>query len=405
MNYNEAYEKLKKINQLHLLKWYDELDEEEKKKLLKNIEVTDFSVLNMNGSNKAQEKIEPLKTLTLNEIKLEYEEDKKIGLELLSKGKLACILLAGGMGSRLGSENPKGMYNIGINKELSIFECQMNTLKNVVKECGKYIYLFIMTSPLNDTSTRNYFIEKNYFGYDKNYIKFFIQDEFPVTDMNGKILLTNKYTIASAPNGNGGWFLSMKNCGLVDFCKEKGIEYFNVYAVDNVVQKMADPVFLGATVKRNADCGAKVVRKVDVNEKVGVICKANGHPSITEYIELTDELRYAKDSNGEYLYNFGVILNYLFKFEALVNTVGKSFPVYRAHKKYPYMNDNKEFITPSEPNAYKYETFVLDMIRLMNSCLSFEVDRTKEFAPVKNLHGVDSVDSARELLKINGIEL
>ena len=109
MNYNEAYEKLKKINQLHLLKWYDELDEEEKKKLLKNIEVTDFSVLNMNESNKAQEKIEPLKTLTLDEIKLEYEEDKKIGLELLSKGKLACILLAGGMGSRLGSENPKGM--------------------------------------------------------------------------------------------------------------------------------------------------------------------------------------------------------------------------------------------------------------------------------------------------------
>ena len=139
MNYNEAYEKLKGINQLHLLKWYNELNEEEKNKLLMGIDNTDFSVLDMNGSKKASEKIEPLKTLTLDEIKEEYNEDEKLGLDLLKKGKLACILLAGGMGSRLGSENPKGMYNIGINRELSIFECQMNTLKNEVKKCGSYI--------------------------------------------------------------------------------------------------------------------------------------------------------------------------------------------------------------------------------------------------------------------------
>lgn len=405
MNYNEAKEKLTKINQLHLLKWYDELNENEKKELLHKIEVTDFSVLNMNGSTKSSEEIAPIKTLTLDEIKNEYDSDLKLGLKLLNEGKLACILLAGGMGSRLGSENPKGMYNIGINKELYIFECQINTLLQVVHECGSWIYLFIMTSPINDLATKNFLAKKNYFGYNKDYIKFFIQDEFPVTDKSGKVLLTNKYTPASAPNGNGGWFLSMINCGLVDFCKEKNIKYFNVYAVDNVLQKMADPVFLGATVNHNCECGAKVVRKVDVNEKVGVICLANNHPSITEYIELTDELRYAKDENGEYLYNFGVILNYLFDFDALLRTANSTFPVYKANKKFPYMDDNGNMVTPSEPNAYKSETFVLDMIRMMNSCLPFEVDRNKEFAPVKNLHGVDSVDSARVLLVKNNIEI
>ena len=343
--------------------------------------------------------------MSLDEIALELEEDKRIGLEALKDGKLACILLAGGMGSRLGFDKPKGIYNIGVNKNLSIFECQMNTLKEVVKECGAYIHLFIMTSPLNDKDTRDFFLENNYFGYDKDYIKFFIQDEFPVTDLSGKVLLENKYTPATAANGNGGWFLSMMNAGLLDYVVEKGIEYFNVYAVDNVLQKMADPVFLGATIKRGAEVGAKVVRKADPNEKVGVICMANGHPSITEYIELTDELRYSKDEKGEYLYNFGVILNYLFKLDSLLRTKEESFPVYKAKKKYAYMNLEGEFINPTEPNAYKSETFVLDMIRMMNSCLSFEVSREREFAPVKNLNGVDSVDTARELLIKNGVEI
>ncbi|MBR4237524.1 UTP--glucose-1-phosphate uridylyltransferase [bacterium] len=405
MNYSEAFKKLDKIGQTHLLKWYDTLKDEEKKILLDRISMIDEKVLSSNGSNKDKETISPLKTLTLDEIKTEEEIDRKKGLELLSKGKLGCVLLAGGMGSRLGYSHPKGMYNIGINKDKTIFKCQMETLKSRVKECGRMIPLFIMTSPENNEETIKHFEANNYYGYDKKYIKFFIQTEYPVTDMNGKILLTNKYTPATAPNGNGGWYISMVNANLDKYAKSIGIEYFNVYAVDNVLQKMADPVFLGAVVNRESECGAKVVRKVDVNEKVGVICMANGHPSITEYIELTDELRYSKDENGEYLYNFGVILNYLFRIDALDRTISNEFPIYRANKKFPYMDDNGNFIVPTENNANKYETYVLDMIRMMNDCVSFEVDRNKEFAPVKNLHGIDSVDSARELLTKNGIEI
>ena len=405
MNYQQAYEKLNKINQTHLLKFYDELNEEEKNILLNKIEKTDFSVLSIPEIKKEREVISPIKTLALEEIKKEEEEDRLLGIKALKENKVACLLLAGGMGSRLGFDKPKGLYNMGLTKELSIFECQMNTLKEVVKECGNYIYLFIMTSPLNDEDTRNFFKENNYFGYDKEYIKFFIQDEFPVTDEEEKVLLDNKYTPSTAANGNGGWFLSLKNAKLDEFALSKGIEYFNVYAVDNVLQKMADPLFIGATLKRKAEVGAKVVRKVDVNEKVGVICLSNGHPSITEYIDLTDELRYSKDEEGEYLYNFGVILNYLFKFEALERTTSTSLQIYKAKKKYAYMNLEGEYITPDSPNAYKRETLVLDMIKMMDSCLSFEVEREKEFAPVKNLHGVDSVDSARGLLIKNNVKL
>ncbi len=405
MKYNDVYNKLKVNNQLQLLKWYDSLDPNEKNKLLENIDNIDFSIINSSLVENEREIIEPIKTLTINEIEKEKEDYKKIGLSLLSSGHLACILLAGGMGSRLGFDKPKGMYNIGLTKTLSIFECQFNTIKDIVTECNNKLYVFIMTSPINDKDTRDFFESNNYFGYDKNYVKFFIQDEFPVTDLNGKALLANKYTPLTAPNGNGGWFLSMKNAGFVDFCKDKGIRYFNVYAVDNVLQKIADPVFLGATYKGNFECGAKVVRKVDVDEKVGVICLSNGHPSITEYIDLTDEIRYSKDENGEYLYNFGVILNYIFKIDALERTVYENFQIHKAIKKITYMNENGEILTPLEPNAIKYETFILDMIKMMSSCLPFEVDRNKEFAPIKNLHGTDSVDSARKLLVENGIEL
>ena len=174
MNYQQAYEKLNKINQTHLLKFYDELNEEEKNILLNKIEKTDLSVLSIPEIKKEKEVISPIKTLTLEEIKKEEEEDRLLGIKALKENKVACLLLAGGMGSRLGFDKPKGLYNMGLTKELSIFECQMNTLKEVVKECGNYIYLFIMTSPLNDKDTRNFFKENNYFGYDKEYIKFFI---------------------------------------------------------------------------------------------------------------------------------------------------------------------------------------------------------------------------------------
>ena len=315
------------------------------------------------------------------------------------------MLLAGGMGTRLGSDKPKGMYNIGVNRTLYIFECLINNLLEVVDRAGAYVPLFIMTSEKNDEDTRAFFKEMNYFGYNVDYVHFFIQEMAPAVDENGNILLEEKGRIAASPNGNGGWFSSMIGAGLLPFLKKEGIEWLNVFAVDNVLQRIADPAFVGATILSGATSGSKVVRKAEPQEKIGVLCLEDGTPSIVEYYEMTKEMITSREPDGTLSYNYGVILNYLFRLDHLERIAGSSMPIHVVNKKVPYIDENGELIKPEEPNAYKFETLVLDMIHMQEQCLSFEVDRQREFAPVKTAEGVDSVETARELLRLNGVEL
>ena len=189
------------------------------------------------------------------------------------------------------------------------------------------------------------------------------------------------------------------------YFKEKGIEWLNVFAVDNVLQQIADPVFVGATIESGCVSGAKVVRKVDPYERVGAMCLEDGKPSIVEYYELTPEMAEAKDEKGTLLYGFGVILNYLFRVDKLFDIAERKLPLHVVEKKVPYVDENGAAVKPETPNAYKFETLILDMVYMMDDCLSFEVDREKEFAPVKNATGTDSVESARALLKKNGIQI
>ena len=208
-----------------------------------------------------------------------------------------------------------------------------------------------------------------------------------------------------SPNGNGGWFKSLLKAGLDKDILEKGIEWLNVFAVDNVLQQIADPVFVGATMQSGCVSGAKVVRKCDPYEKVGAMCLENGKPSIVEYYELTPEMAEAKGEDGALLYGFGVILNYLFRVDKLMETTSKNMPLHIVEKKVPYIDENGVSVKPETPNAYKFETLILDMVYMMDNCLPFEVEREKEFAPIKNATGVDSVESARALLKKNGIQI
>lgn len=178
-----------------------------------------------------------------------------------------------------------------------------------------------------------------------------------------------------------------------------------MFAVDNVLQRIADPCFVGAVLSGECASGAKVVRKCAPDEKIGVICLEDGRPSIVEYYELTDELMNAKDENGDPAYYFGVILNYLFRVGDLEKIRERKLPLHIVEKKIPYLNEKGEKVKPDAPNGYKFEQLVLDMIHELDGCLPFEVVREKEFAPIKNATGIDSVESARELCKKNGIEL
>ncbi len=405
MNYNAAMEKLKKYGQEHVLKYYDELPDEQRNKLIEQIDRTDFTVIGQAAEMGKRGTIAPIKAMTIPEIAMGRERFEHIGMEAIKAGKLGAVLLAGGMGTRLGSDAPKGMYDIGISKPVYIFQRLIENLMKVVEKAGNYIQLFVMTSEKNHDATVGFFKEHDYFGYDKDYIAFFKQDMAPAADFDGKVYMEAKDSIATSPNGNGGWFLSMKKSGLLELVEKRGIEWLNVFAVDNVLQSIADPVFAGAVLEGGYSVGSKVIRKVNPQEKVGVMCTEDGRPSIVEYIELTEDMLTQRDENGEYAYNFGVILNYLFKVDKLVNLLERKLPYHKSAKKIPYINEAGELVKPEEPNGYKYEQFILDMIQLLDSCLPFEVVREKEFAPIKNKTGVDSVESARELLRKNGIEL
>ena len=408
MTLEAAKQKLEKYGQEHVLKYYEELSDAEKVAFLNQIEETDMSILAAckNKEELAQKGvITPLAAMELDEIEANKERFLDTGLKAIKGGKVGALLLAGGMGTRLGSDDPKGMYNVGVTRELYIFECLINNLMDVVKQTDAWIHLFIMTSDKNNEATVRFLTEKEFFGYNKEYVHFFKQEMAAATDYEGKIYLEEKGKLSTSPNGNGGWFSSLKNAGLLDVVKDAGIEWLNVFAVDNVCQRIADPVFVGATIEKNCVVGSKVVRKNAPDEKVGVMCLEDGRPSIVEYYELTDELMNAKDAKGEPAYNFGVILNYLFKEEELEKLLDGSLPLHIVEKKIPYLNEEGELVKPEEPNGYKFESLVLDMIHQLDSCLPFEVVRNKEFAPIKNKTGVDSVESARALLQENGVVL
>lgn len=398
-------DKLDMLNQSQVLRYYDELDRDSKKKLLDQIDNLDMSVLDETNAVEQRGEIRPLSALTLQEIHKQKEKFNNIGVEAIQNGKIGCVLLAGGQGSRLGFDKPKGMFNIGENRDLYIFECLIHNLLEVVKKANAWIPLFIMTSVQNDVDTRTFLAEHDYFGYSKENVMFFVQERLPTVDTQGKLMLSAKDTISTAPNGNGGWYASMVKSGVLKIVKDSQLEWLNVFAVDNVLQKMADPCFIGAVIDSQKESGSKVVAKADANERVGVMCLEDGRPSIVEYYEMTDEMIHSRESDGKLSYNYGVILNYLFKIENLNKITNAKLPLHKAFKKIKYLDDKGNLINPEEPNAYKYETLVLDMIKLQDSCLAFEVEREKEFAPVKNKNGVDSVDTARALLKLNGIQL
>jgi UDP-N-acetylglucosamine/UDP-N-acetylgalactosamine diphosphorylase len=408
MTLEEAKKKLEANGQMHVLKYYDELTGSEKEALLQQIDETDFEVLkNAKNLGKGSErgKFEPLACMQLSEIEKRKDEFNAIGTEAIKQGKVAACLLAGGMGTRLGSDDPKGMYNIGLTKEVFIFQRIIENLKDVVDATGTWIHLFIMTSEKNHEKTVKFLTEKNFFGYNAEKVTFFKQDMAPASDYEGKVYMEEKGRISTSPNGNAGWFSSMIKAGLDKTLHAEGIEWVNIFAVDNVLQRICDPCFVGATIAQKAEVGAKVVKKNAPDEGVGVMCLEDGRPSIVEYYELTQEMMDAKDEAGEPAYNYGVILNYLFNVPALERIAKNELPLHVVEKKIPYINENGELIKPETPNGCKFEQLVLDMIHELASCVPYEVVREYEFAPIKNKTGKDSVESARELCKKNGIEL
>jgi len=408
MNREKLEEKLKEYHQEHLLLYYDKLDDKGKEALSAQIEKVDLNItahIHKDNGLAGKGIVEPLSGMERKEINARRDEFEAAGIQAIQEKKVGAVLLAGGQGSRLGCDGPKGKVNIGITRTLYIFEQLFQNALQVVEKTGAWVPFYIMTSDKTHEETIEFLKENKYFGYQEEYITFFMQEMTPSVDYEGKLLMEAPDRLSLSPNGNGGWFSSMVKAGLLEDVQSRGIEWLNVFAVDNVLQRIADPVFVGATILTGKDSGAKVVKKAEPGERVGVLCKKDGKPSIVEYYEMTPEMLHEKTPEGELSYSYGVILNYLFKLDKLIHILNTNLPIHVAEKKIPYVTLDGEYIQPSEPNGYKFEELVLDMIPLFEDCLPFEVVREEEFAPIKNATGADSPDTARALLKLNGVIL
>ena len=226
MTYQEAYKKLEAAGQLHVLEHFDSLPEKQRVSLLDDIALTDFSVLSYLEKREELMKkgvITPLAAMEISEIEKSRSWFEDLGYRAIRQGQVGTVLLAGGMGTRLGFEEPKGMYDIGVTKPVYIFERIISNLLDVVRRASAWIHLFIMTSDKNHERTVAFLAEHDYFGYDPGYIHFFRQEMAPATDYTGKVYMERPDKIANSPNGNGGWFSSMANCRILEIVKNRGI--------------------------------------------------------------------------------------------------------------------------------------------------------------------------------------
>ena len=404
--YEKIKEKLIKYNQEQLLVNYENMNNEDKEKLLKEIDNIDFNLMK-NLYKKAQkeldfkdEKIESIDCTEKDRMpKEEKEKYDKIGTDKIKSGKLAVVTMAGGQGTRLGHSGPKGTYTLNVGKEMSLFEILCKTLKEAKEKYGVYVHWYIMTSNQNNKETVEFFEKNNYFNYPKEKVTFFIQGELPMVGLDGKLLVDENGFVKLASDGHGGVFESMDKSGVLDQMKNEGIEWVFVGGVDNVLVKMVDNTLIGLAESKNCLAAGKSLIKANAKEKVGVFCKRDGKPSVIEYSEISDELAELEDENGELVYSESHILCNMFNIKRLEMISKNKLPYHVAKKKANYMNEKGEIITAKEPNAYKFESFIFDAFTSLDSMVIMRVKREEEFAPVKNAEGVDSPETATKLYR------
>ena len=400
----EAKELLKEYNQEHISKFIDEIDEEKAEELIEQIHTIDFHQITelYNNTKKTIEfkesKIEPLKYL--DKAKLTFEQTQRfdeLGSDVVKKGQYAVVTMAGGQGTRLGHNGPKGTYDIGLDSHKPIFEILCDTLKTAEKKYGVFVTWYIMTSKENNDATVKFFEDHDYFGYPKDKVVFFKQGQLPMIDTKGKVLIGEDGLIKQAADGHGGIFLSMKKNGIIYDMKSRGIEWAFIGGVDNVLVNMVDPVLLGLAIDKKVLAAGKSVVKAGPHEKVGVFCKRNGKPSVVEYSEISEEMAEATNENGGLVYGESHILCNLFSVKAIEEISKNTLPYHSAFKKAKYLDKDGNLITSDKPNAYKFESYIFDGFSFFNSMSILRVKREEEFAPIKNREGSDSPETAVNL--------
>ena len=381
-------EKLKKYNQEQIIVEIEKMNKEEQEKIAKQIEEIDFDKIQklykLTKENHVTNngKIEPINYIDLEKIsKEEKEEAKKIGENIIKKNEFAVVTMAGGQGTRLGWKGPKGTYKLDIGeKGKYIFEILTENLMKAKELYGILPYWYIMTSKQNYKETVTFLEEHDFFGYEKDKIKFFMQGELPMLTEDGKIVIEEN-KIKTGSNGNGGVYVAMKNQNIINDMKSKNVKWVYICGVDNIMVNPISPIFIGETIKNNMQIASKSVAKAYPEEKVGVFCKRNNKPSTVEYIELSEDMREKRNENGDLAYGEANIISHLLSIEAIEKVTNYELQYHIAKKN----------------GLYKFETFIFDAFENFDNMLVMRVKREDEFAPIKNKEGIDSPETAKEI--------
>ena len=401
----DAIELLNSYNQTHIVNLLKKLDEVKKQELLEQIDKIDFGQIMELYDNTKKEieikenKIEAIGYLDKAKLTKEQKEEfDKLGEEVIRNGEYAVVTMAGGQGTRLGHNGPKGTFKLDVyGKGKYLFEILVDNLQEANQKYNTIIPWYIMTSIENNKDTVEFLEKHNYFGYPKENVIIFTQSELPLVDVDGKLLISKDLKIKEASDGNGGTYSSLIASGSLADMKERGVKWVFIGGVDNALLKMADVTLLGMAIKKNVQIASKSVVKANPHEKVGVFCKMNGHPKVIEYAELPEKMAEEVDENGELKYGESHIMCNLYTIDAIEKASKEILMYHSAFKKNSYIDEDGKEVIPTEPNSYKFESFIFDAFEFFDDIAILRGKREDDFAPVKNKEGVDSPKTAKEL--------
>jgi UDP-N-acetylglucosamine/UDP-N-acetylgalactosamine diphosphorylase len=411
---NEPIEQLRgryaALGQDHVFRFWDRLDGAGRARLAAQARRIDLGALREHSRRALELQAPGVRRLSPPEVEQLPErggdaarraEGRRRGEALLRAGEVGIVVVAGGQGTRLGFEAPKGTFPIGPITGRSLYELHAQKVRAARRRYGAPIPWYVMTSPATDAETRAFFARHRWFGLPEADVGFFCQGTIPALDFAGRLLLEAPDRIAESPNGHGGCFTALAESGVLDDLHRRGIRVLSYFQVDNPLVRVADPIFLGLHALARAEMSCKVIRKVDPMERVGVFAQLDGHVGVVEYTEIDDDHRRAPAPDGGLLFWAGspaihaLDVNFA---ERVAKEAECLLPFHASAKKIPFLDEDGRLVQPEQPNGHKLERFLFDALPAAARVALVEVDRALEYAPVKNAEGADSPASARAAL-------